>query len=154
MPRVGSSSRSNLRTGGEPLGENDFLLVAAGEVHDAVERRRLHTKAIDVGRDVGGFARPADKPRVERALETGEAGVGGDAHREHEAVGVSDPSGREGGEAGAVTAAAGDAKSTRFPSRISCPVARPACRPNIVSSSSCATGADETEDAEHLPGAG
>ena len=67
MPTVGSSTMRMSTVGGQPLGDAHLLLVAAGEVADALrQRRRAHVELRDERLGAARLHRVGDAARASR----------------------------------------------------------------------------------------
>ena len=87
MPRVGSSKRKTCRLAAQPLGQHDFLLVAAAEVHHALaESRGLDAQIRDQAGGGRGFTAGPHDAAGGKTVEACQAGVGHDIEAEHETL--------------------------------------------------------------------
>src|SRR5271165_2601131 len=83
-------AEEDLRTAEEPLGDDDLLLVAAGEVaHDLVDRRRLDAELFDQFRRRAAFGVALQNPVARDLLQIGDGDVFGARHAEQQALALA-----------------------------------------------------------------
>ncbi len=90
MPRVGSSSSSSLRGGEQPAGQQDLLLVAAGQVgDDRLRVGRADVERLDVLVGELGLLPAGDRPRPAAGRLHRQDDVGADAEVADEPFGAA-----------------------------------------------------------------